>query len=125
MKIDAGSEKPIFVQIAEQIEDSVFTGVFQEEEKIPSTNEIAVLLNINPHTVLKGMNRLVEEGIIYKRRGLGMFVQAGAVETIRTKRRDAFFQQYVASMIQEAEKLGMTKDQVIAMVERGYEDERN
>ncbi|HIS55414.1 MAG: GntR family transcriptional regulator [Lachnospiraceae bacterium] len=125
MKIDAGSEKPIFVQIAEQIEDSVFTGVFQEEEKIPSTNEIAVLLNINPHTVLKGMNRLVEEGIIYKRRGLGMFVQAGAVEKIRTKRRDAFFQQYVASMIQEAEKLGMTKDQVIAMVERGYEDERN
>ena len=111
MKIDAGSEKPIFVQIAEQIEDSVFTGVFQEEEKIPSTNEIAVLLNINPHTVLKGMNRLVEEGIIYKRRGLGMFVQAGAVEKIRTKRRDAFFQQYVASMI--------------AMVERGYEDERN
>lgn len=66
MKIDAGSEKPIFVQIAEQIEDSVFTGVFQEEEKIPSTNEIAVLLNINPHTVLKGMNRLVEEGIIIK-----------------------------------------------------------
>lgn len=125
MKIDTGSEKPIFVQIAEQIEDSVFTGVFQEEEKIPSTNEIAVLLNINPHTVLKGMNRLVEEGIIYKRRGLGMFVQAGAVEKIRTKRRDAFFQQYVASMIQEAEKLGMTKDQVIAMVERGYEDERN
>ncbi len=125
MKIDAGSEKPIFVQIAEQIEDSVFTGVFQEEEKIPSTNEIAVLLNINPHTVLKGMNRLVEEGIIYKKRGLGMFVQAGAVEKIRTKRRDAFFQQYVASMIQEAEKLGMTKDQVIAMVERGYEDERN
>ena len=125
MKIDAGSEKPIFVQIAEQIEDSVFTGVFQDEEKIPSTNEIAVLLNINPHTVLKGMNRLVEEGIIYKRRGLGMFVQAGAVEKIRTKRRDAFFQQYVASMIQEAEKLGMTKDQVIAMVERGYEDERN
>lgn len=125
MKIDTGSEKPIFVQIAEQIEDSVFTGVFQEEEKIPSTNEIAVLLNINPHTVLKGMNRLVEEGIIYKRRGLGMFVQAGAVEKIRTKRRDVFFQQYVASMIQEAEKLGMTKDQVIAMVERGYEDERN
>lgn len=125
MKIDAGSEKPIFVQIAEQIEDSVFTGVFQEEEKIPSTNEIAVLLNINPHTVLKGMNRLVEEGIIYKKRGLGMFVQAGAVEKIRTKRRDAFFQQYVASMIQEAEKLGMTKDQVIVMVERGYEDERN
>ena len=125
MKIDTGSEKPIFVQIAEQIEDSVFTGVFQEEEKIPSTNEIAVLLNINPHTVLKGMNRLVEEGIIYKRRGLGMFVQAGAVEKIRTKRRDAFFQQYVVSMIQEAEKLGMTKDQVIAMVERGYEDERN
>lgn len=125
MKIDSGSERPIFIQIAEQIEDSIFTGIFPEEEKIPSTNEVAVLLNINPHTVLKGMNRLVEEDIIYKRRGLGMYVKTGAVEKIRAKRRNAFYDQYVAAMIREAEKLHMTKEQVIAMVERGYEDERD
>ncbi len=125
MKIDSGSERPIFIQIAEQIEDSIFTGIFPEEEKIPSTNEVAVLLNINPHTVLKGMNRLVEEDIIYKRRGLGMYVKTGAVEKIRAKRKNAFYDQYVAAMIREAEKLHMTKEQVIAMVERGYEDERD
>lgn len=125
MKIDAGSEKPIFMQIAEQIEDSIFMGIFLEEEKIPSTNEISVLLNINPHTVLKGMNRLVDEEIIYKRRGLGMYVRAGAVEKIRTKRQDAFFNQYVASMIREAQKLQMTKEQVMQLIERGYENERN
>ena len=125
MKIDSGSERPIFIQIAEQIEDSIFTGIFPEEEKIPSTNEVVVLLNINPHTVLKGMNRLVEEDIIYKRRGLGMYVKTGAVEKIRAKRKNAFYDQYVAAMIREAEKLHMTKEQVIAMVERGYEDERD
>lgn len=125
MKIDTASEKPIFMQIAEQIEDSIFMGIFLEEEKIPSTNEISVLLNINPHTVLKGMNRLVDEEIIYKRRGLGMYVRAGAVEKIRTKRQDAFFNQYVASMIREAQKLQMTKEQVMQLIERGYENERN
>ena len=59
MNINANIEKPIFIQIAEQLEDSIFTGVFPEESKIPSTNEISALLNINPHTVLKGMNMLV------------------------------------------------------------------
>ena len=82
MNINPNIEKPIFIQIAEQLEDSIFTGVFPEETKIPSTNEISALLNINPHTVLKGMNILVDEEMIYKKRGLGMFVKAGAVETL-------------------------------------------
>ena len=68
MYINPNSEKPIFIQIAEQLEDSIFTGIFSEETKIPSTNEISALLNINPHTVLKGMNMLVDEEIIYKKR---------------------------------------------------------
>lgn len=54
MHINPNIEKPIFIQIAEQLEDSIFTGVFPEETKIPSTNEISALLSINPHTVLKG-----------------------------------------------------------------------
>ena len=113
-------EKPIFLQIAEQIEDSIFTGVYGEEERIPSTNEIAALLNINPHTVLKGVNLLVEEDILYKKRGLGMFVKEGAREKIRNKRKNAFFEQYIERLIQEAGKLQMTKEQVIELIERGY-----
>lgn len=125
MHVNPDLDKPIFIQIAEQLEDSIFTGVFPEESKIPSTNEISVLLGINPHTVLKGMNLLVDEEVIYKKRGLGMFVKEGAVERIRQKRQSQFYSQYIAALIQEASKLRMTKEEIIMLIERGFEDERN
>lgn len=125
MNINPNIEKPIFIQIAEQLEDSIFTGVFPEETKIPSTNEISALLNINPHTVLKGMNILVDEEIIYKKRGLGMFVTEGAVKKIQLKRQGQFYDQYIATLIEEASKLQMTKEEVISLIKRGYEHERN
>ncbi len=125
MYVNPNLDKPIFIQIAEQLEDSIFTGTFPEETKIPSTNEISVLLNINPHTILKGMNLLVDEEVIYKRRGLGMYVREGAVERIRRKRQGQFFSQYVASMIREAVKLEMSKEELMRLIERGYEDECN
>lgn len=125
MHINPSIEKPIFIQIAEQLEDSIFTGIFPEETKIPSTNEIADLLNINPHTVLKGMNLLVDEEIIYKKRGLGMFVKDGAVKKIRSKRQGQFYKQYIATLLEEAAKLQMTKDEIISLIERGYENECN
>ena len=125
MNINPNIEKPIFIQIAEQLEDSIFTGVFPEETKIPSTNEISALLNINPHTVLKGMNILVDEEIIYKKRGLGMFVTEGAVKKIQLKRQGQFYDQYIATLIEEASKLQMTKEEVVSLIKRGYEHERN
>lgn len=123
MNINPNIEKPIFIQIAEQLEDSIFTGIFLEETKIPSTNEISALLNINPHTVLKGMNMLVDEEIIYKKRGLGMFVKEGAVKKIRQKRQGQFYEQYIETLIEEASKLQMTKEEIISLIERGYEHE--
>lgn len=123
MKIDTNIEKPIFIQIAEQIEDSIFVGLYKEEDRIPSTNEFAALLNINPHTVLKGMNLLVDEEIIYKKRGLGMFVMTNALEKIRTKRKNSFFEQYIETLIVEANKLSMTKEQIMQLIERGYQHE--
>lgn len=125
LKINTNIDKPIFIQIAEQLEDSIFTGIFPEETKIPSTNEISALLNINPHTVLKGMNMLVDEEIIYKKRGLGMYVKDGAVKKIRQKRQSQFYNQYVAALIEEASKLQMTKEDVIKLIERGYGDGLN
>ena len=125
MRIDTNPEKPIFIQIAEQLEDSIFTGVFPEGSKVPSTNEISALLNINPHTVLKGMNMLVDEEIIYKRRGLGMYVKEGAVSNIRAKRQGQFIEQYIATLVAEASKLNMSKEEVIRLIERGYENECN
>lgn len=125
MNIITNNDKPIFMQIAEQLEDSIFTGIFGEETKIPSTNEISALLNINPHTVLKGMNMLVDEEIIYKKRGLGMYVKTGAVQKIRAKRQSHFYEQYVAALIEEAVKLDMSKEDIINLIERGYEHGRN
>ena len=125
MQVHPSIDKPIFLQIAEQLEDSIFTGVFPEETKIPSTNEVAAVLNINPHTVLKGMNLLVDEDIIYKKRGSGMFVKTGADEKIRQKRQGQFYEQYIAALIREAEKLQMSKEDIMALIERGYDDERH
>ncbi len=120
MYINPNTDKPIFIQIAEQLEDAVFTGVFPEETKVPSTNEISALLSINPHTVLKGMNMLVDEEVIYKKRGLGMFVKEGAVERIRKKRQSRFYDQYIAVLLEEASKLQMSKEEIIMLIERGY-----
>ena len=125
MHIDTNTDKPIFIQIAEQLEDAIFMEVFPEETKIPSTNEISALLNINPHTVLKGMNMLADDEIIYKKRGLGIYVKRGAVNKIRTKRQGQFFEQYIEALITEASKLSMTKEDVIRLIERGYDNECN
>ena len=122
MNVNSNTEKPIFIQIAEQLEDKIFTGVFREETQIPSTNEISALLSVNPHTVLKGMNILVDGEIIYKKRGLGMFVMTGAVEKIRRKRKSRFYEQYIAASIEEAAKLQMTKEDIISLIERGYQN---
>lgn len=120
MNIDPEKDVPLFIQIAEGIEEDVFTGVYGEENRVPSTNELSALLGINPHTVLKGMNILVDEGIIYKRRGMGMYVQTGAADKVRAKRRSAFDERFVAALVAEAKKLGLTKEQVVAMIEKGY-----
>ncbi len=110
--------RPIFVQIAERIEEDILTGGLAEEEQVPSTNQFAALYQINPATAAKGVNLLVDQGILYKRRGLGMYVAAGARARLLEKRRELFFEQYVAPMLQEAEKLGFTTDQVVELIHR-------
>ena len=120
MQLNMQSDKPIFSQIAEQIADAIFTGAFAEESQIPSTTELATRFNINPATVLKGMNILVDEGLIYKKRGLGMFVCQGAAEKIKEKRQHNFYRQYIISLITEAEKLGLTKQDLLALIEKRY-----
>ncbi len=125
MKIDVGSSVPIFLQIAQQLEDSIFIGVYDEETQVPSTNELSVLHNINPQTVLKGMNLLVNEGIIYKKRGIGMFVAEGALLKIKQKRMNIYYDKYVIPMLSEARSLGYSKQQLSEMIERGYSDEQH
>ena len=91
MQLNTQSEIPIYLQIAAGLEDGIFIGAYPEETQVPSTTELSVALQINPATVLKGINRLVEEGILYKKRGVGMFVSQGAQEKIREKRAGRLF----------------------------------
>lgn len=102
-------EKSIYIQISEMIENDILRDILCEEERVPSTNELAKLYAINPATAAKGINILVEAGIVYKKRGIGMFVAKGAKEVIQKKRKDAFYQDYIASMLAEAQSLGITK----------------
>ena len=119
MNINPGQDKPIFIQIAEGIEDGILTGAFPEESQIPSITEFSVNYKINPATALKGINLLVDENIIYKKRGVGMFVAEGAVQKLRKKRQDQFYTNYISSLIDEARRLGISSEDVIAMIERG------
>ena len=109
-------EKSIYLQIKEMIERDILRDILLEEERVPSTNELAQLYAINPATAAKGVNLLVDEGILYKKRGIGMFVAAGAKEAIRKKRREHFFEDYVKAMLAEAANLGISKEELIEMI---------
>jgi DNA-binding transcriptional regulator YhcF (GntR family) len=125
MLIDFSSEKPIYLQLAEAIEDNILKGIFEEEAQVVSTTEISVKYKINPATAGKGVNVLVDEGILYKKRGLGMFVSAGAKKKILEKRRNGFYKEYVKSLLEEAAKLDISKEDIVKMIVGGSEIEDN
>lgn len=116
MQLDTANEKPIFLQLAESIEDNILKGIYPEETQIPSTTEVAVTLKVNPATVNRGVNLLVDEGIIYKRRGIGMFVSSGAREKILTRRKQAFYNDFLLPLLEEAEAISLTREDLIDML---------
>ncbi len=115
-------EKSIYIQISEMIENDILRDVLLEDERVPSTNELAKMYAINPATAAKGINILVDAGILYKKRGIGMFVSDGAKEVIRTKRKAQFYENYVSEIVNEAKTLGITKAELIAGIEKNFED---
>lgn len=114
----------IYLQIAQMLEDDILRGVYREEEQVPSTNELARSYNINPATAAKGINLLVADGILYKRRGIGMFVAPGAEHAVRQKRKAAFYDGYVKPLIKEGASLALTGDELLAMVRRAIEEDK-
>jgi len=123
MFMNSKNEKPIYVQLADWIMDAILSGAFPEESQVPSTTEISSNYRINPATALKGVNILVDESILYKKRGLGMFVCSGAKSKILKKRQKDFFESYITALISEAEKLAINKNEILEMIERGYSNE--
>jgi DNA-binding transcriptional regulator YhcF (GntR family) len=98
------------------IETDILRGILYEEERVPSTNELAKRYTINPATAAKGLNLLVDEGILYKKRGIGMFVSEGAKAQIIEKRREAFYNNYLKNLLEEAQSLGISREHLIEMI---------
>ena len=120
--MDFQDERPIFLQIADQLKDGILSGAYPEEGQVPSITEYSVSYKINPATALKAVNLLVDEGLLYKKRGVGMFVSTGARQTLLAQRRERFYQDYVQKMVREARNLGLSPQELARMMERGFED---
>lgn len=110
--------RPIFLEIADQIAADILVGVYPEESQVPSTTELSVHYRINPATAGKALNRLVDDGVLYKRRGLGMFVQPGAPEALRKRRRAAFVDDHLRPFLLEGERLGLSRTEILDLVKK-------
>jgi GntR family transcriptional regulator len=112
--IDEGA--PIFAQVAERLADDIADGTLPEGERVPSTNELATFYRINPATAAKGINVLIDDELLEKRRGIGMFVAVGARERLLSQRRRGFAERYVDPMVNEASRLGIDVDVLVTLV---------
>lgn len=124
MILNPNSMKPIYVQIAEWLEGEILAGNIQAEERIYSQYQLAEMFNINPATAAKGLNILAENDIVYKKRGLGMFVSPKAGEIILLKRKDGLLQQMLFDLALEAERLGISDEDLTSMLRQCREQVR-
>lgn len=119
--IDDG--RALFQQIAENVSDSIIDGSLAEETRAPSTNELAAFYRINPATAAKGINMLVDKGVLYKRRGVGMFVSTGARDVLRRERQESFADRFIEPLLHEADRLGLASDDLVTLI-RDRADQR-
>ena len=112
--LDEGT--PLFGQVAERLAAEIADGGIAEGDRVPSTNELAAYYRINPATAAKGINVLASEGLLEKRRGIGMFVAAGARRLLLEQRRRRFAEHYVEPLVTEATRLGIGTDELVALI---------
>ena len=116
MNLNLDGTKPIYLQISEWLEREILNGNFESDQKIYSQYQLAEIFNINPATAAKGLNILVDENILYKKRGLGMFVTSTAKEMILTKGKNETLKKLVQEIVLEAERLNVSKAELIEMI---------
>lgn len=118
MKLNVDGTKPIYVQISEWLETEILSGSIQSDEKMYSQYQLAEMFYINPATAAKGLNILTDEGILYKKRGLGMFVSSSAKERILNKRKNETLKRLVLELVIEAERLGIHETELISLIRK-------
>ncbi|WP_297282068.1 GntR family transcriptional regulator [uncultured Anaerococcus sp.] len=116
------SNKLIFEQVAEMVENQILDGILQANDQSPSTTDFANTYGINPATARKGLNILVDEGILYKKRGMGMFVTNDARKIIINKRQEEYLEVILPDLIKNIKKLGIEKEELIAKIKQIYEE---
>jgi GntR family transcriptional regulator len=118
--LDEGT--PLFAQIAERLADEIADGGLAEGERVPSMNELAAFYGLNPATAAKGLNLLADDGLLEKRRGIGMFVAAGARKRLLGQRRRQFARRYLEPLLTEAARLGIGPDELLALVREASQE---
>lgn len=118
-------QTPIYRQIADQIRQDILTGRIQEEEQVMSTNQYASFYRINPATAQKAFQSLVEDGVLYKKRGIGMFVSPGARESLQRQHRESFFEEVLLPMLNQARAIGITDEELIGYITRNNNEVAN
>lgn len=116
MTAPAASGQPLFRTLAQTVERGIVDGSYPEGTQIPSTTEFALHLRINPATANKGINLLVDDGLLFKRRGIGMFVAPGARARLLARRTERFVADYVDPLVSEGRRLGLDREQILALV---------
>ncbi len=117
MHLDTSSNKPLYVQIAEGVEEDIMNNILVEGGRAYSQYQVSAEYNVNPATAAKGIKLLEQESILVKKRGLGMFVVEGAKAVIVEKRKNIFVTDIIQKMINEAKKLGLCKEDVISIIQ--------
>lgn len=117
------NDRPVFLQITDFIEDDILSGVYQTDDMIISTTQISKLLNVNPTTSVKAVSKLTEDGILYKKRGLGMCVTNEARDIILARRRKAFFESSLPELVSEADKLNISAKELFEIIRRIQDDQ--
>ena len=123
MKPKLDISRPLFLQVKEAIENDILAGLLKVDEQIPSNSKLVSFFELNPVTVHKGVSLLLDEGIIYKKRGLGMFVEPKAPGLLRKKRQQGFAQEYIKPLVNQAKILGMTSQQIGKLIEDNWRED--
>lgn len=118
MILNPESIKPIYLQIAEWLENEILNKNLKEDERVYSQYQLADMFNINPATAAKGLNLLAEEHIVYKKRGLGMFVAPKAKEFILSKRKNQLLGQLIQDLVSEAKRLEVGENELLQMIKQ-------
>src|SRR6201989_785264 len=112
-----GEDTRVFVQVADRLAGEIADGGLAEGERVPSTNELAAFYRINPATAAKGINLLADDGLLEKRRGIGMFVAAGARRPLRAQGVEQCVERYVRPLLTESARLGIGSGELMGLIQ--------